>query len=96
MRKIHWDYESPPQCENGEIIILVQDGRAEIARFVTPKPKSAPAGGGNFIFEMGEDLGEKFEVELFRRVAAEFPELEDEMNPILISCPEDLRSKGGF
>ncbi len=49
---IDWDYRSNPSCQNGDIVVLVQYGEAEIAKYITPKPSGAPKGDENFVFEI--------------------------------------------
>lgn len=91
--KISWDYESAPACKNEDIVVLVQYGQAEIARFVSPKPRGAPDDGGDFIFEMG-DIDDKVAEQLFDVIKSQYPEVEKEIDmPFLFHCPAEFAEK---
>lgn len=85
--EINWDYESEPKCKNGDLVILVQYGEAEIAKYISPAPKGAPTEGSNFIFEMcdnEDDLEEK----AFDIIRQKYPKVTKQHNmPFLFLCP---------
>ena len=93
IEKISWDYDSDPKCDNGDIVVLVQYGEAEIAKYISPKPNGAPKEGGNFIFAMC-DNEDDLEHEVFQVIAMQFPEIKSKtINPLLFICPIEFSEK---
>jgi len=91
--KIAWDYVSDPNCKNGDVVVMVQYGEAEIAKYVSPKPKGSPAEGGNFTFVMCDNEND-LEEEIFSVILAQYPEVGDEIdNPLLFYCPDKFTKK---
>ena len=91
--RIKWDYMSEPECQSGDIVVLVQHGEAEIARYITPKPAGAPGGGGNYVFEIC-DNEDGLEQDVFKFIASQYPEIvhkEDE--PLLFLCPVEFSKR---
>ena len=90
IEQIPWDDASDPECKNGDDVVLVQYGQAEFAKYVSPKPKGTPDGGGDFIFEM-IDAEEDLEEEVFRAIAVQFPQIKQDTNkPLLFLCPAEF------
>ncbi|MGH1539152.1 MAG: hypothetical protein ACRBHB_01905 [Arenicella sp.] len=93
IEKINWNYISDPECENGDVVVLVQYDAAEIAKYVSPKPPNAPNEGGNFILEMC-DNEDGLEEEVFNVISRQYPEIEEETeNPLLFFCPAEFAQK---
>lgn len=87
IEKITWDYTSNPKCKNGDIVVLVQYGEAEIAKYITPKPKGAPIDGNDFIFEIREE-DDNLAKELLKIILNQLPEIEHiTETPLLFKVP---------
>jgi len=88
--KIIWKFGSKPKCKNLDIVMLVQYGEVEIAKYITPAPKGTPADGGDFIFEVcdnEDDLEEK----AFIVIQHQYPEVTKESDiPFLFLCPVEI------
>jgi|GEM_PF-2482814 len=93
IEQINWDYDSDPPCKNGDIVVLVQYGEAEIAKYITPKPKGAPADGGNFIFEIC-DNEDDLEENAFKAISKQYPDVKQKTDdPLLFLCPIEFAKK---
>lgn len=91
--RIDWDLVSDPPCNDGDILVLVQYGAAEIVRYVTPKPRGAPRGKAKFILEVC-DNDDGLEDEVMARIAERHPELlEDDDTPRLFTCPVSFSAR---
>ena len=87
IEKISWDYISKPKCNNGDIVVLIQYGEAEIAKYITPKPKEAPNDDNDFIFEIYENM-DKVEKQILRLILKQYPEIERATDkPFLFKYP---------
>jgi len=88
--KLNWYYDSDPPCKNGDIVVLVQYGEAEIAKYVSPKPIGTSKGGGNFVFEVC-DNEDGLEKKVFKAIKKLYPEVKNQKdNPLLFSCPAEF------
>ena len=93
IEKVNWDCNSDPECSNGDIVVLVQYGEAEIGKYVTPKPKDAPVEGGNFLLEMCSNEDD-LEEEILKIISRQYPQVEKETNkPLLFLCPEKFSKR---
>ena len=83
LEKIAWNYISSPACANGDLVLLVQNGEAEIAKFVSPKPKGAPEDNSDFVFEI-LDNSNRIAKQALTVIKESFPEIHiDATNPVL-------------
>jgi len=90
IEKLLWDYKSDPPCKNGDIVVLVQYGEAEIARFVSPKPAGIPKDGGDYMFEIC-DNDDGLEGKVFKIIKKLFPDIKKQIDePLLFSCPGEF------
>ena len=88
-KKIEWDYINAPKCNKDDIVILVQYGEAEIAKYVTPKPKGVPPGGGDFYLDMREK-DDGLEEKVFNYIAKQHPDvIKNKDNPHLFLMPTE-------
>ncbi len=93
IEQINWDKDSNPECENGDIVVLVQYKEAEIAKYISPKPQGVPDGGGDFIFEVC-DNDDNLEEEIYKIISKQYPEVKQKTDdPLLFLCPSSFFKK---
>jgi hypothetical protein len=77
-----------PHIPDGSIVILVQDGRAQVGRYEEPRPPDEPFPA----FDHPANV-EGLESEAMRRVLAEFPDIDPHGRALVFICPEELAAR---